>query len=34
VTLGGLPEQARIITVGQEYVVPGQVVEPVVQGRE
>lgn len=34
VTLGGLPEQARIITVGQEYVVPGQTVEPVPQARE
>lgn len=34
VLLGGLPDQARVITVGQEYVVPGQTVEPVVQPRE
>lgn len=27
--LAGLPEQARIITVGQEYVAEGQTVEPV-----
>lgn len=34
VLLGGLPEQARIVVVGQEYVVPGQTVEPVVQTKE
>lgn len=28
--IGGLPDKVRIITVGQDYVVPGQVVEPVV----
>lgn len=27
--IGGLPETARIITVGQEFVVPGQTVKPV-----
>ncbi len=27
--IGGLPDSVRIITVGQEFVVPGQVVKPV-----
>ncbi|MGE0154523.1 MAG: efflux RND transporter periplasmic adaptor subunit [Reyranellaceae bacterium] len=31
VWLGGLPDQVRLITVGQEYVVDGQVVTPVAQ---
>ena len=34
VWLAGLPERVRLITVGQEYVVPGQTVEPVVQASE
>ena len=29
VWLGGLPDRLRLITVGQEFVVPGQTVEPV-----
>ncbi len=29
VWIGGLPERVRLITVGQEFVVPGQEVEPV-----
>jgi multidrug efflux system membrane fusion protein len=27
--IGGLPDKARLITVGQDYVIPGQVVTPV-----
>lgn len=27
--VGGLPEKARIITVGQDFVIPGQIVKPV-----
>ncbi len=30
----GLPEKARIISVGQEFVIPGQQVEPVASERE
>ena len=28
--IGGLPDQVRIITVGQDFVIPGQTVKPVV----
>lgn len=31
VWLAGLPDNARVIVVGQEYVVPGQTVEPVLR---
>ena len=34
VWLGGLPEKVRLITVGQEYVVPGQTVDPVLPTSE
>ncbi len=33
VWLGGLPDRLRLITVGQEFVVPGQTVAPVDEGR-
>lgn len=33
VWIGGLPERARLITVGQEFVIPGQIVEPVEDSR-
>lgn len=32
--LGGLPRRIRLITVGQEYVRPGETVEPVPQGED